>query len=224
MSIHDRLNVRRLNSHWDKWAVVFESLQTQIAFKRSAPDLVFWPHGFSGSESDRLFQQLMDEIPWQQEYITLYGRTIPLPRLTAWFGDDAYQYSGILHIPLPWTDALLQVKANVEQLTSTSFNSVLLNYYRNGRDSVAWHSDDEPELGNNPVIASVSFGAERRFCMRHRYDSVQRVNYLLTHGSVLLMGGATQHDWQHQVPKTTQSVMPRINLTFRRIVSLGLNP
>lgn len=198
--------------------MILEPLQKQVVFECSNPELVFWPHAFSTQESDRLFQALMAEVPWQQEHITVYGRTVPLPRLTAWFGDAAYHYSGICHTPLQWTSVMLQIKAEVEHLTATSFNSVLLNLYRTGRDSVAWHSDDEAELGQNPAIASVSFGAERRFCLRQKHDFTGCLTYLLTHGSVLLMRGNTQHDWQHQVPKTTKNVAPRINLTFRNII------
>jgi alkylated DNA repair dioxygenase AlkB len=197
--------------------VDFEPVQKKFAFALADAELLFWPHGFPTDESDRLLQQLMAEVPWQQDVIHVYGRTVPLPRLTAWFGDAAYAYSGIHYNPLPWTVALLHIKTIVEALTDCSFNSVLLNLYRNGQDSVGWHSDDEPELGLNPAIASVSFGADRRFCLRHKQDPMQRTEYYLTHGSILLMRGKTQHHWQHQIPKTTKPKLPRVNLTFRQI-------
>ncbi len=174
---------------------------------------------FNPDESATLFQQLVDTIHWQQESIRFGGKAIPLPRLTAWYGDEgkSYRYSGITVNPLPWIPLLLSIKTCVETVSPVTFNSVLLNYYRGERDSVSWHSDDEPELGHNPVIASVSFGASRKFQFKHKTDTDQRLAVDLTPGSLLLMAGATQHHWKHQIPKTTKPVGPRINLTFRVI-------
>jgi alkylated DNA repair dioxygenase AlkB len=174
---------------------------------------------FSPDESKTLFQQLVDTIQWGQESIRFGGKAIPLPRLTAWYGDEgkSYSYSGITVNPLPWIPLLSSIKTRVETVSPVTFNSVLLNYYRGERDSVSWHSDDEPELGHNPVIASVSFGASRKFQFKHKTDTDQRHAVDLTPGSLLLMAGATQHHWKHQIPKTTKPVGPRINLTFRVI-------
>src|SRR5262249_24736355 len=150
-------------------------------------------------------QKLMETINWKQEKIKLYGKPIDLPRLTAWYGDEgkSYTYSGIKVDPEPWTADLLDIKQEIETVSGTSFNSVLLNLYRGELNSVAWHSDDEPELGTNPVIGSVSFGATRSFQLRHKQNKKLRVNINLTHGSYLLMKGPTQHCWQHQVPKAS---------------------
>jgi alkylated DNA repair dioxygenase AlkB len=174
---------------------------------------------FTRCRHDDLFHILSDEIPWQQHRITVYGRVIAAPRLSAWYGDPgaAYSYSGLKLEPLPWTPALTEIRTVSEELAGTRFNSALLNLYRDGRDSVGWHSDDESTLGRNPVIASVSLGATRRFVLRHKKRPLQ-VELDLEPGSVLIMAGATQHHWRHQLPKTRQPVGPRINLTFRLIV------
>jgi alkylated DNA repair dioxygenase AlkB len=165
-------------------------------------------------EADRLFEQLQRDIDWRQEVATVMGRRLPIPRLTAWHGQAGYVYSGIRMAPAPWTPALLELKETAETLAGQPFNSVLLNLYRTGRDSVCWHADNEPGLGHNPVIASLSLGAVRRFQLKHR-RSGERVAVDLPHGSCLIMAGATQHHWLHQLPKTAQAVAPRINLTFR---------
>ncbi|WP_242065423.1 alpha-ketoglutarate-dependent dioxygenase AlkB [Trichocoleus sp. FACHB-262] len=183
-------------------------------------NIVFYEQLFSAEESDRLFAKLDLEIQWQQDYIHVFGKTIPLPRLTAWYGEagKSYIYSDIEMHPAAWTSTLLEIKAKVEAHSGVTFNSVLLNQYRTGQDSVAWHSDDEPELGQNPIIGSVSFGGTRRFILRHKYQKEQaKVSIDLTHGSFLLMRGTTQHFWQHQISKTAKLVKPRINLTFRVI-------
>jgi alkylated DNA repair dioxygenase AlkB len=193
----------------------------ECADPRSWPDaeVLFLPAFFSRPESDALFQALRDSTPWKQETITLYGKTVPLPRLTAWHGEQGktYSYSGISADAVPWTPALLTIKERIEAASGVIFNSVLLNLYRNGRDSVSWHSDDEPELGTNPVIGSVSFGETRAFQFRHKKERHLRRQLELAHGSYLLMRGPTQHCWQHQVPKTRGPCGPRINLTFRVI-------
>ena len=174
---------------------------------------------FSPDESTTLFQELVDTIHWQQESIRFGGKAVPLPRLTAWYGDEgkSYRYSGITVNPLPWIPLLLSIETRLEAVSPVTFNSVLLNYYRGERDSVSWHSDDEPELGINPVIASVSFGATRKFQFKHKTNPDLRTAVDLTPGSLLLMAGATQHHWKHQIPKTTTPVGARINLTFRVI-------
>jgi alkylated DNA repair dioxygenase AlkB len=174
---------------------------------------------FDKNESDQIFIELYNNIDWKQDSTTLFGKQVNLPRLTAWYGDlgKSYCYSKIKMEPLLWIPLLINIKDQIEALTNTQFNSVLLNLYRDGRDGVAWHSDDELELGKNPMIASVSFGANRRFLFRHKFQKKLKFEIELTHGSFLLMKGATQHFWQHQIPKTNKLVEPRINLTFRTV-------
>jgi len=175
---------------------------------------------FSADEARMLFDVLRATTAWHQEEIVLYGRRILQPRLTAWVGDAeaSYRYSGLSLTPQPWNDALLHIRQQVERVTRTQFNSVLLNLYRDGRDSMGWHSDNEAELGNAPVIASVSFGQTRAFQLKPRARSSTRpVRIDLTPGSLLVMRGATQANFLHAVPKDrTQDA--RINLTFRVIV------
>lgn len=181
-------------------------------------EVVFYSDLFNQDESDSLYSKLSTETNWQQESLKLYGRAVPLPRLTAWYGEKQYAYSGISMQPQPWNETLLFIKSRIEPLAKTQFNSVLLNLYRDGNDSVSWHSDDEPELGKNPTIGSVSFGGTRRFSFKHRYEkSFDRIDIDLSHGSFLLMSGETQHFWVHQISKTKRAITPRINLTFRVI-------
>lgn len=185
-------------------------------------DVYYSPRVELGADPDVILQQLIDRIPWRTEVINLWGKQHPQPRLTAWFGDaDArYTYSGLSLDPLPWTDLLSRMRTRIEALAGASFNSVLLNYYRDQRDSMGMHSDDEPELGSNPIIASVSVGAQRTFVMKHRFDkTLKPVHVPLDHGSLLLMKGATQHHWKHGINKTTRPCGPRVNLTFRRILA-----
>lgn len=188
----------------------------------SIPDteLMFYPSYFSQQESDIILENLLTEINWRQDKIKLYGKEMNIPRLTAWYGDEgkSYTYSHITMNPIPWTPVLLSIKQRVEEIANISFNSVLINLYRYGQDSMGWHSDDEPELGKNPIIASVSFGSTRKFQLRHRFNkTLKKVEINLTHGSLLMMQGKTQECWQHQIPKTAKFVNPRINLTFRII-------
>lgn len=179
-------------------------------------EVVLYEQGVSRAAVDRLFEVLLRQTDWRQETATVMGRKVAVPRLTAWYGAAGYVYSGIRHQPAPWTEPLLELKGTAETLASEAFNSVLLNLYRDGRDSVSWHADNEPGLGRNPVIASLSLGASRRFQLRHR-QSGERVALELSHGSCLVMAGATQHHWLHQIPKTARPVGARINLTFRRM-------
>ena len=175
---------------------------------------------FDPEERQHLLLELFNHITWQQENIKRFGQSIPLPRLTAWYGDagKSYTYSGITMNPLIWTRPLLRIKNKIEKITKHRFNSVLLNQYRHGKDSVAWHSDDEPELGKEPIIASVSFGATRQFMLKHKFKAeIKPITLNLNSGSLLLMKGKTQECWLHQVPKTGKEVATRINLTFRTI-------
>ena len=166
-------------------------------------------------------KKLEAEITWKQEGMKMYGKYIDFPRLTAWYGDAGklYKYSGIVNIPLPFTGLLLDIKEAVESKTGAHFNAALLNLYRNEKDSMGWHSDDEPELGTNPIIASVSFGESRLFQLKHKTIKTKPLNLHLPNNSLLLMKGATQHNWLHQVQKSSKPCKPRINITFRKIVS-----
>lgn len=184
----------------------------------SDAEVLFYPSLFNSTNCEQMFAVLEAGIAWRQDSATIFGRHHLLPRLTAWYGDPGktYCYSGVHMEPLPWTPTLRQIKKAIEAIAQVEFNSVLLNLYRHGQDSMGWHSDDESELGLNPVIGSVSLGGCRRFLLRHKTEkSMPKVEVPLTNGSFLLMQGTTQHYWQHHVPKTKQSVAPRINLTFR---------
>ncbi len=181
-------------------------------------EIVYHPGFFMPDVADDLFKTLRDQTPWQQDMIKVYGKEHPQPRLTALYGNDGkpYSYSNITMQPHPWNLLLQKIKYQVESVAEVSFTTVLLNYYRDGKDSNGWHADDEKELGENPVIASVSLGAERWFHLKHNsLDIKQKI--LLEHGSLLLMKGTTQHFWKHQIPKTAQPIGGRINLTFRVI-------
>jgi len=182
-------------------------------------DLRIWPAAFDACAASQLFDELLAGIAWRQEEVLIFGQRRLVPRLVAWHGDATarYTYSGTPHVPLPWTPPLERIRARVRELTGHSFNAVLLNLYRDGRDGMGWHADDEPELGRDPVIASVSLGAVRRFRMRHRRRKDCRLDLSLPDGSLLLMAGATQHHWVHAVPKTAIPVGKRINLTFRQV-------
>lgn len=181
-------------------------------------DIHYTPRFYSNEAADALFDLLRHETDWQQDVVRVFGKTHPAPRLSRWVGDSGlrYTYSGLTMQAVPWTDTLLGIKKEVEKATDASFNSVLLNFYRDGRDSNGWHSDDEPELGEQPEIASLSFGAARDFKLRHKADHQLKYTVSLDNGSLLLMRGSTQACWQHQIPKRAQAG-PRINLTFRSI-------
>ena len=177
---------------------------------------LYRPGFFNSADSDRMFRSILDETPWEARNIILFGKEVPQPRLACWYGDLAYSYSGITLDPRPMTPTLLEIKRRCEEAASTQFNSVLVNLYRDGQDSMGLHADDEPELGAEPVIASVSFGGERNFRLRHRQSKeLQQVS--LASGSLLVMSGLSQQCWMHDVPKTKKFVEARINLTFRYI-------
>jgi alkylated DNA repair dioxygenase AlkB len=184
-------------------------------------EVFLYPDFIPAAEADRLLRELRDTTEWRQETIKLFGKPVDVPRLTAWYGDEGtrYTYSGIENVPLPWTPCLREVKRAVEPSSGVVFNSVLLNRYRTGRDSVSWHADDEPEFGARPVIASVSFGGTRSFQMKHKRRKELKASVELTHGSLLIMRGGTQADWLHQVRKTSRPVEERLNLTFRAVVA-----
>lgn len=184
------------------------------------PDLKIDEHFFNPSTSLLYFEKLLKEICWKQKEIKIFGKAVLEPRLTAWHGNPGatYTYSGISMTPLPWSQALLEIKTKIEIFCGSTFNSVLLNLYRDQSDSMGMHSDDEKELGENPVIASVSFGATRKFVLKQRSSKKPALAYLLRSGSLLIMQGKTQHLWKHGVPKETKPCGARINLTFRKIL------
>jgi alkylated DNA repair dioxygenase AlkB len=190
-----------------------------IVFNLPDAEIIYFPAFLSKEEADSLFLELLENIPWQQDEIMVYGKKHLQPRLTALYGNEGkpYSYSNITMKPHYWTLTLQKIKSLVENVSCTNFTTVLLNYYRDGSDSNGWHADNEKELGINPVIASLSLGAERNFQLKHNFDTSQKKNLILENGSLLLMKGTTQHYWKHQVPKTTKPVGPRINLTFRAI-------
>ena len=200
-----------------------QSLFTEDTTQFDLPDaeLHYRPQFFPKPTADRLLQELMEKIEWTQNKIRFYGKESLVPRLEAWYGDPgkSYAYSGIQMTPKPWTKELVEIKEAIEKEASVPFNSVLINYYRDGKDRVAWHSDDEKELGQNPIIGSVSLGAERKFKLRHKKykENGLKTEIMLQHGSFLLMKGPTQHHWMHEIPRTAKPIGPRINLTFRII-------
>ncbi|WP_339703266.1 alpha-ketoglutarate-dependent dioxygenase AlkB [uncultured Marixanthomonas sp.] len=202
---------------------LFPSEENSTPIQPNLPnaEVVYYPHFFSEKKAYTYFETLLKETNWQQDDITVFGKTYKQPRLTALYGENgkSYSYSGITMTPLPLTPVLTKIKNKVEEISNVKFNVVLLNLYRDGKDSNGWHSDDEKELGENPVIASVSFGAERIFHLKHKQDKASKYKVNLKNGSLLVMKGQTQHFWKHQIPKTKKSVSPRINLTFRKIMS-----
>ena len=171
----------------------------------------------SSVEASRYFKILRNETAWQQDQIKVFGKVYDQPRLTALYANNnfPYSYSNITMYPSPFSATLLEIKEKVEQQLKKEFTTCLLNLYRHGQDSNGWHADNEKELGKNPIIASVSLGAERMFQMKHRTDNSQKIKINLIHGSLLVMSGSTQHYWLHQIPKTKKHVEERINLTFR---------
>lgn len=179
----------------------------------------YYPGFFTTEEADHYLRKFMTDVLWQQDDITVFGKAYPQPRLTALYAnnENSYSYSNVVMEPHPFTEELFNIKQRLKEVTPVDFTTCLLNLYRDGQDSNGWHADDEKELGDNPVIASVSFGQERFFHLRHKWDKSLKHKILLEHGSLLLMAGETQHHWQHQIPKTSQAVRERINLTFRVI-------
>ena len=191
-------------------------------FEPKLPDATirYYSHFLAKDIADSYFLELLNSTPWQNDPITVFGKTYPQPRMTSLHGHttDPYGYSGIVMQPNPMTKTLLDIETKIQTLCEEHFTTVLLNLYRTGKDSNGWHADDEPELGQNPIIASVSLGAERYFHLKHKQDKSQRLKFALAHGSLLLMEGSTQHHWKHQIAKTAREVGPRINLTFRKVI------
>lgn len=197
------------------------SVSSQIFLMQNA-NIALYKSLFPPQQSSQLFSQLYQGINWKQEPIRLFGKSILQPRLTAYFGDKSYTYSGITMNPLPWLHNLLKIKSVIEPLAEVKFNAVLINLYRDGNDYIGWHSDDERELELESVIGSVSFGATRRFIYRRKDNHKIKVELSLADGDLLIMRGETQRFWQHQVPrinsKMANQIRPRMNLTFRVII------
>ena len=186
------------------------------------PDAVFeyYPNFFTKEKADELYNSLNKNTPWQQDTITVYGKSHQQPRLTALYGNEGkpYKYSNIVMKPHSWNPTLIHIKELVEEKANQNFTTVLLNLYRNERDSNGWHADNEKELGRNPIIASLSLGEERTFQLKHNTIKDAKQNIILKHGSLLLMKEGSQIHYKHQIPKTTSSKKSRINLTFRTIL------
>ncbi len=188
----------------------------------SLPDgeILFMINFLSPNEAKCYFDLLQNTIRWKQEEVKFYGKTYPVPRKTAWYGYEGfnYSYSGINCFPEIWTKELVEIKSQIERfIPNEDFTSVLLNLYNNGNDKMGWHADDEKELGKNPTIASVSLGETRRFDIKHKQNKDLHYKFELTSGSLLIMRGALQHNWVHQIPAQKKVKEPRINLTFRTI-------
>jgi len=182
-------------------------------------DIIYYPEFINLKKSEVYFQYLLNNVSWQQDDITVFGRTYKQPRLTALYANnkEPYTYSKLTMYPRKFTKELLVIKSKVESVIPANFTTCLLNLYRDGQDSNGWHADNEKELGVNPIIASVSFGAERLFKLKHREENLLKKDLVLQNGSLLVMKGETQHKWLHQIPKTKKNVGKRINLTFRII-------
>jgi alkylated DNA repair dioxygenase AlkB len=182
--------------------------------------LEYFPGLISPEKGDFYLQKFIAEATWKQTVQKMYDKEVITPRLTAWYGDLGTDYShpGLIANPVPWTPELLAIKKMVEPLAGTTFNSVLLNYYRDGNDSVAWHSDKESILGRHPVIASVSFGQVRSFDIRSKKNHNEKYSVRLEHGSFLLMKSGLQEHWEHRIAKSVKPMKPRVNLTFRVVI------
>ena len=183
-------------------------------------EILYIPNFKKKNAADLLLKKLENTIPWRQDKITVYGKTYDQPRLTSLHSiqQKPYSYSNITMHPRAMTNELLQILTEIEHIKPNSYNSVLLNLYRNGKDSNGWHADNESALGINPSIASLSLGEERFFHLKHKKLKDQRIKLKLAHGSLLIMSGELQHHWLHQIPKTTRTISTRINLTFRKII------
>jgi alkylated DNA repair dioxygenase AlkB len=203
---------------------LFESQYDNTPIQLDMPDanLKYYPHFILPAQATSIMQSLQQSLSWRQEQITLYGKTHDVPRLQAWYGDENadYQYSNLSMRPLPWDPELLELKQKCEHACNSHFNSVLANLYRHGQDGIGRHADNEPELGRQPVIASLSFGEVRNFDFYHN-QSKEKVRLPLENGSLLVMSGNTQTHWQHSVAKTKKELAARINLTFRYIHKTG---
>jgi alkylated DNA repair dioxygenase AlkB len=182
--------------------------------------IIYMENFLSAPQADKYFNILLKELDWEQHYIKIFGKTHPQPRLTALYAenDDSYTYSGLTLTPLKFHPVLKELQEKLAEVSETEFTHCLANLYRDGSDSMGLHADDEKELGVNPVIASISLGAPRKFRLKHRNLKEEKLDLILENGSLLLMQGTTQHYWKHELPRTKKPVGPRINLTFRKIL------
>lgn len=196
-----------------------EDLQRNGRIVLPDAELLYKPDFLSTEEANQLFRKLLTEVTWKEDTIRIFGKTYMQPRLTALFGTEgkSYSYSGIQMDPSPFSPELKELKSRIEAFSGAKFTTCLINLYRDGSDSNGWHADNEKELGHHPFIASLSLGATRSFHLKHRVEKSLRYRMQLNHGSLLLMGGAMQEFWLHQIPKTRKPVGNRINLTFRKI-------
>lgn len=201
---------------------IHEANQTGTLLPLPDAEVHYFPDWLASPLATKLYTSLSSSLNWQQDNIKLFGKSVKIPRLQAWYGDvsSEYSYSGLTMRPQPWTQNLLALKARCENTAATTFNSVLANWYRHGQDSMGMHADDEPELGQQPVIASVTLGEARPFLFRHK-DTRKTLSLPLEHGSLLIMKGNTQRYYQHGINKTTKIIAGRINLTFRTIYPLS---
>jgi alkylated DNA repair dioxygenase AlkB len=186
-------------------------------------EVSYYPNWLTSKHATHLMHHFIDQLSWYQPTVKLYGKEMKIPRMQAWYGDPdtEYEYSKHLMQPLPWEHRLFKLKEACEQASNTRFNSVLANYYRNGKDSMGMHADDEPELGKQPVIASVSLGQTRRFSFKH-IKTKETTRIQLEHGSLLVMKGDTQQYWQHGINKSQTQLGPRLNFTFRSVIPKSL--
>lgn len=181
--------------------------------------LLIWEDFLNQTDADNWFEHFYSTVQWRSEQVKVFGKVYDQPRLTALYADEerSYTYAGLTLEAFSFNEKMKQLKSDIEDVTRHRYNSCLFNLYRNEKDSNGWHADDEPELGSQPVIASLSLGATRRFHIKHKRDKTLKRTIDLTHGSLLLMAGASQKDFKHQLPKTQSPKAPRINLTFRYI-------
>lgn len=194
-----------------------QGIQCQKKLDLVGGDAVLFYDIFEPARADHYFNELHAHADWRKSHIKLFGKTHASPRLTCWYGDTAYTYSSMTWPAQSWTPLLDEIRSSIELLSNTCLNGMLGNLYRTGADSMGWHSDDEPKLGPAPVLASLSFGATRRFVVRRKDDKSRKIEVPLPGNSLLIMRGATQANWQHAIPKTRKPVGPRINLTFRKM-------
>ncbi len=195
-------------------------MQAPVQFNQNAIDLSYFSGFVNQTAADELLLWLQHNLDWQRTSIHLFGRQVLEPRLTVWYADKgvSYAYSGRQLSANPWPVNLSEIRQRINTVANCAFNAVLGNYYRNGSDYMGWHSDDERSLGNEPVIASLSLGAERDFILRRKDNHQQKQHLTLQHGSLLIMRGKTQRYWQHALPRRKRIVQPRINLTFRQVL------
>ncbi|WP_339894871.1 alpha-ketoglutarate-dependent dioxygenase AlkB [uncultured Algibacter sp.] len=193
--------------------------QSPINLNLKDAEVTYYPNFFNINDADNYFTNLLKYIKWKQDTITVFGKTHLQPRLTAFYAnnENTYKYSNIVMLPNAFEGGLLKIKNEIETELNIKFTSCLANLYRDGNDSNGWHSDNEKELGENPIIASVSLGAQRVFHLKNKTDKALKTKLILQHGSLLLMQGETQTNWLHQIPKTKKNIGKRINLTFRII-------